>query len=179
MSESQAPRANQELRARMDHGLTQLLAFLDDMSEQQMLQSTDAAGWNIRDHIVHLAVWADGIAALLRREDRWAAMGLRMGNPEDDELDYDALNAQIAAQHRHMAPAEAREWLAAAHRRAVAAVAALSVAELSAAYDRFVTPFTGDGGHAIAEYIAGNTYDHYVEHLPWMAAIAHAYSAPE
>jgi hypothetical protein len=177
MSESYPVRTKQEVRERMDKGLAQFLATIDSLSDGQMLGPTDAVGWNVRDHLTHLAVWADGIAALLRREDRWAAMGLVMENPEGDEPDYDMLNAQIVERHRHLSPAEARAWLIAAHQRVADAVEALEESELSAPYERFVSPYTGDWGHPIAEYVLGNTEDHYDEHTPWLLAFVRASAA--
>jgi hypothetical protein len=162
----------------MQTGLEQFLAVLDRLSDDQMTGPRDAAGWNVCDHVTHLAVWADGIAALLRREDRWKAMGLDMGDPEGDEPDYDSLNAQLVERSRHLTPGEARAWLAAAHERARQAMEALTEAELSAPYERFVAPFTGDWGYPIAEYLLGNTEDHYEEHTPWMLAIVQAATPP-
>jgi hypothetical protein len=137
-----------------------------------MFEHRDAVGWNIRDHLIHLAVWADGIAALLRREDRWAAMGLALNPSEDQEHDYDQINEQIAVQHREKSPAEARAWLIAAHGRIAAAIEPLDDAALAKPYDQYVAPFTGETGDPIVWYISGNTYEHYAEHLPWMQAIA-------
>jgi hypothetical protein len=165
----------QELRTRMNNGLEQFLAVIESFSEDQMLVPTDSVGWNVRDHLIHLAVWADGIAALLRREHRWTAMGLDMEEPEDDEPDYDMLNALIIKQHRHLSPAQARDWLMAAHRRVLDAMEALQESELSLPYEQFVSPYTGTWGHPIAEYILGNTEDHYNEHTPWIRAIAQSF----
>jgi hypothetical protein len=174
MSETSAPRTIQALRARMDQGLAHFLAALDRLSDDQITGPTDAAGWTVRDHLTHLAVWADGVAALLRREDRWAAMGaapdLTSGGP-GDEFDYDAINAVIAARHHDLSAAEARALIVAAHGRLAAALERLQDADLAAPYERFVAPFSGDAGRPIAEYIAGNSYDHYEEHLAWLLAI--------
>jgi hypothetical protein len=172
MTQSELPYDPQAMRERMDAGLAQFLALLDRLSPQQMLGPTDAAGWNARDHVTHLAVWADGIAALLRREERWAAMNLAMSDPEGDEPDYDAMNAQIVVQHRHLSPAEARAWLVAAHQGVLEAMEALPAGELSLPYQRFVAPYTGDWGYPIAAYVLGNTEDHYDEHARWIAALA-------
>jgi hypothetical protein len=111
----------------------------------------------------------DGITALLRREDRWAAMGLP-GEPERP-LDFDIINAQIANQHRHLTPADARSRLIESHRRMVEAMEALDESDLYAPYDRFVPPYTGNDGRAIVEYILGDSADHYEEHLPWIRGI--------
>jgi hypothetical protein len=171
MSDDTLPSTVQNLRAQMDAGLADFLAEIDRLSDSQLRGPTDAAGWTVSDHISHLAVWAKGIAALLRSEDRWAAMGVAMPNPDSDEIDYDALNATIAAQHRDKSPAEARAFLIASHKELVHAVLALLDSALELPYDRFVAPFTADTGHPIAGYIAGNTYEHYAEHLPWIQAI--------
>ena len=171
MSEKYPKPTKQELIARMNDGLAQFLAFIDQFSEEQLLNPTDAVGWNGRDHITHLAVWTEGITALLYREDRWAAMGLTMDHFGDDEPDFDAMNAQIVIQHRHLSHTEAREWLVAAHEQAVAALEPLAEAELLLPYDRFVAPFTGDGGRPIWSYVAGITFGHYKQHTPWIEAI--------
>jgi hypothetical protein len=166
MSENYPKLSKKELVAKMNDGLAKFLAFIDEFSEEQMLDPKDTVGWNVRDHITHLAAWAEGIAALLGHEDRWAAMGLEI--LDDDEHDLDAMNAQIMVQHRHLSPSEAREMLVAAHERAVAALAPLSEADLERPYGRFVLPFTSDKGKPVWGYVAGNTFCHYREHIPWI-----------
>lgn len=164
-----------ELRARMDDGLASLEAALDQLSEDQQTGPKDAAGWNVRDHLTHLAVWADGITALLRGEDRWAAMGVTpalASNTPEARLDFDVINEQIAEQHRHRSAAEARALVVDAHRRLAAEIERLSDEQLTWPSKRFATPVIGGGRRAIAEYIVGNTYEHYAEHLPWLRAIA-------
>lgn len=171
MSEQPTP-TRAELRAQMAAFLAAFLAALDGLDEGQLDGPRDAAGWTVRDYLIHLAVWAEGIAALLGRENRWAAMGLAMDNPQSDELDYDALNELIRQQHLALSPAEARAWVFAAHDRVASALDGLGDDELSLPYDRVVAPFTADTGHAIWGYVAGNTFDHYEEHLPWLTVIA-------
>jgi hypothetical protein len=171
MSDDSLPSTVLELQAQMDAGLAGFLAEIDQLSNEQLSGPADAAGWTGADHISHLAVWARGIAALLRSEDRWAAMGVDMPNPDSDEVDYDALNATIAAQHRDKSPTEARAFLVASHQELVEAVLALPDSALQLPYDRFVAPFTANTGYEIVGYIVGNSSDHYAEHLPWIQAI--------
>lgn len=161
----------QELIARMNEGLSQFLAFLDHYSAEQLEELTDAVGWNARDHITHLAAWADGIAALLRHEDRWSAVGISKELGESQEYDQmNEANEAIAEQHRHLSSAEARRWLVAAHEGLVAAMEPLEDADLLLPYERFVSPFTGKEGRPIITYIQGDTYEHYQEHAPWIEA---------
>jgi uncharacterized damage-inducible protein DinB len=172
---SEKPTTVHELRARMDAGLAAFEAALDRLSDEQLTGPVDAVGWTVRDHLTHLAAWADGISALLRGEERWAAMGATPVFEEGAEgrkLDFDAINAQIAARHRGLTGAEARALVVAAHHRLAAAVGALADEQLAWPYNRFGTPASGDGSTPIVEYIAGDSYEHYAEHLPWIEAIA-------
>jgi hypothetical protein len=177
MNQEITSRTNQEVRTRLQHGLTEFLAVIDHFSDQQMLGPMDTAGWNVRDHLTHLAVWAEGIAALLRREDRWAAMSVVLKVAQDDEPDYDLLNGQLVEQYRHLSPTEARAWLIAAHERVLTALDTLTETELAAPYGHFVAPYTETWGEPIAVYILGNTEDHYDDHTPWVRAIVEAGSA--
>lgn len=169
MSDADAKLDKQTLITRMNEGLSDFLAFLDQFSEAQLLEPTDAAGWNARDHITHLAVWADGVAALLRHEDRWAAMGISEALGESH--DFDAMNEAIVVQHRHLSPQEARRWLVNAHEQLVAAMEPLDDDGLQLSYERFVPPFTVDDGSPIVSYIKADTYEHYEEHAPWIEAL--------
>lgn len=166
MTQPQSPYNKELLRKRMNEVLDQFLQVIDRLSEEQMTARTDATGWNVRDHLTHLAAWADGIAALIRRENRWAAMGLEM-----DEPDYDILNAQLVERSRSLSPGQARNWLVKAHQRVVEAMEELEESRLSEPYGKFVPPFTGDWGYPIAEYFLGNTEDHYDQHTPWLLRI--------
>jgi hypothetical protein len=169
MSDEIATAIKQELIAHMNEGLSQFSAFLDQYSAEQLEGLTDAVGWNARDHITHLAAWADGIAALLRREDRWAAVGISKELGESQDYDQmNEANEAIAEQHRHLSSAEACRWLVAAHEGLVAAMEPLEDADLLLRYERFVPPFTGDEGSPIMAYIKGDTYEHYREHGRWI-----------
>jgi hypothetical protein len=165
---SETPTTVRQLRERMNEGLAHFLEALDQLSEEQQTGPRDAAGWNVRDHVTHLAVWADGVSALLRRQDRWAAMHVPPTAPESDDVDYDAINERIAERHHHLSASEARSLLVDAHHRLAEAVEELSDEQLEWKYDRFVAPFTGDEGRAIVDTIRDNSYGHLAEHLDWL-----------
>jgi hypothetical protein len=167
--EDMPPGGPAEMRERLATGLARFLAEIDMLDERQLTEPRDAAGWNVRDHLLHLAAWAGGIAALLRREDRWASMGI--ADPGPGEIDYDTVNEQIVAPLRRLSVVEARARLVAADEAVREAVAALSDDELELPYGRYVPPFTGDEGHPVGAYIAGNTFGHYQEHLGWIRGI--------
>ena len=65
-----------ELLEKMRTGWNELLAFIATLTPEQMSTPTDAAGWTMKDHLMHLAVWQEGVYALLEGRDRAAAMGV-------------------------------------------------------------------------------------------------------
>jgi hypothetical protein len=145
-----------------------LRLYLNLLSESQLTILTDAAGWTIKDHIMHLAVWEEGILALLNGGSRHQAMGL------DDALwngdDVDAINAAIQQQHQHRPQIEVVQALADSHKRMVAKIESMPDEDLQLPYYHYDPD--SDHDEAIIHRIAGNTFEHYAEHLPWMSEIA-------
>src|SRR5687767_12718515 len=76
----------------------QLQQTLDSLTEHQMTERTDAAGWTVKDHLAHLVTWEQGIIALLRRQPRYPAMGLDAETVQ--AKDEDELNQILRAQHQ-------------------------------------------------------------------------------
>ena len=130
----------------------------------------DAGGWTIKDHIMHLAVWLDGVTALLNHQSRVAAMGI------DEALwdqGYDAVNAVSQQQHKDRLLDDVLNSFKASHHRLLSRVESLSEAELSLPYSHYA-PGSSIQGPVYAR-VMGNTFEHYDEHLPWILAIAGNY----
>ena len=77
-----------ELVSRMQKGWDDFQAYLKTLTLEQVTQPTDAAGWTVKDHIIHLATWEDGVYALLEKQPRHEQMGLDK-----------ALHHQLGAPH--------------------------------------------------------------------------------
>lgn len=160
-----------ELRRRMDDGLRLLIDAFDRLDSSRLSEPTDEGGWNVRDHVAHLAVWADGMAALLRKENRWAAMGLDITDADRERLGSDGVNDLVVDRHRDLTPTEAKAWLLEAHARVASAVESLTDDDLMRPYGNFATP-PDEKGRPVFSYVAGNTFEHYEEHIPWIESIA-------
>jgi uncharacterized protein (TIGR03083 family) len=160
-----------ELRQSMDDGLRSLIKALDRLDSSRLSEPTDEGGWSVRDHVAHLAVWADGMAALLRKGNRWAAMGLDITDADRERLGSDGVNDLVVDRHRDLTSAEAKAWLLEAHARVASAVESLTDEDLMRPYGNFASP-SNDRGRPIFQYVVGNTFEHYDEHLPWIEAIA-------
>jgi hypothetical protein len=173
---TEIPRATKaDLTSRMDGAFDTLTGVLDTIDEPDMLGPTDDEGWTVLDHVVHLCSWAEGIAALLRREPRWERMGIPEFDPRNQppgtDLVEDEVNAVMRERNQGMTVAEARQRLQAAHQDVTTAVNALSDDDLNLPHGRFLEPFTEDIGDPVFARVLGNTAGHYEEHTPWILAI--------
>ena len=76
MSIEANPIPKAELLAALQTGWGDFFVYLSQFSDQQMIQPTDAGGWTAKDHVVHLAMWENGLNALLQRISRHEYMGI-------------------------------------------------------------------------------------------------------
>ncbi len=145
-----------------------LNAYIATLTEPQRTQLTDAAGWTVKDHLIHLAVWEDGVCALLNKQNRAAAMGV------DAETwsrwDFDEINAVIQQQHKDESWAAIEAKRRASHKRFVEQIEATSEADLA----RPVKDFQANSSSKtpVIEVVEGDAFSHYDSHLPWIKAIA-------
>jgi hypothetical protein len=154
---------------RMNEARAALEAVFTRVDDTLLAAASTPTQWAIKDHLAHLAAWAEGMAALLRGEPRWEAMGLTLEFVQTH--DVDAVNARLFDLHEARSLAEVRAMFAAAHHSVIAALAALTDADLLRTYDTFQTdnPYD-DNIRPIWYWIEDNTYGHYTEHIPWIQA---------
>ena len=162
------PRDKAELLERIQAERTALDETLARLSEMQLVAPGEYEGWSVKDHLAHLAAWELGIAALLRRGPRYAAMGL-------DENTYlnagtDGINAAIHERTNDLSLADVLAGLRQAQAELLDALAPLSEADLAKRYSHYQPDEPGkDSGAPVVRWIAGNTYEHYAEHVAWLA----------
>lgn len=156
-----------ELKRRMAKGWDDFQAYLATLTPEQLTQPTDAAGWTAKDHIIHLAVWEDGMTALLNHQARHEAMGLDYETFLSD--DFDGKNALIQQRHKDMPLEAVLETFSEVHGRMMAKLETMSDEELEKPYQHYApdSPRTQPVWH----WIVGNSFEHYAEHQPWIAAI--------
>ncbi|MBI5667486.1 MAG: maleylpyruvate isomerase N-terminal domain-containing protein [Chloroflexi bacterium] len=157
---------------KMQNGWDEFQAYLKTLTPEQMTVPTDAQGWTVKDHIAHLALWEDGIAALLTGQSRREQMGL--DEAAWNSGDFDIQNAAMQRQHRDKPLDEVLAMFEAAHRRMVEAVQSLTDDDLKRPYAYYEGKPAADDSldNAIIWSIVGNSYGHYEEHQPWIDAIA-------
>jgi hypothetical protein len=145
-------------------------AVLAKYSESQLTTSRDAVGWTAKDHISHLAVWERRVLFVLQGKPVHEGLGV------DEELyrsaTVDELNALIQPQHAAKPLAEVLGDLRQAHQSLVEAIQTLSDEDLHRPYRQFVPyEIAEDDDRTVLTLIAGNTTEHFPEHLGWIDAL--------
>lgn len=148
-------------------GWERFQAYLATLTAEQMSVPADAAGWTAKDHVMHLAVWEDGVQAAMTHESRSGRMGI------SDELlasrDFEAINAVIQQAHQHLSADEVMEHFKTVHGRMVSTIESMSEADLLKPFRTFQPNSTSET--PIVEYVIGDTYSHYDEHQKWIDVI--------
>jgi uncharacterized protein (TIGR03083 family) len=149
------------MKRRIEHAWAELQHFLNGLTDEQFAGPTDANGWTVKDHMVHLAVWEDGLKTLVDGGTQQAGMEI------DDatwEKDVDEINDVIFRRYRDLSLDEAKAKSQLSHETLVARLYALTD-------DDLMRTESDDNPVPLIGKIAGNTFGHYAEQMPWMQAI--------
>jgi hypothetical protein len=156
-----------DLLNRIESAWNELMETLIALDEAAKTRENPASGWAIRDHLLHLAAWERGVAYILTGRPRPEGMGISEAQWVD--LTMDQINTVLFEAGRAQSGAEAMANLRMAHDEMLAALAGLSDGDLR----RDIAEFDGSESPTnwpISALIAGNTYDHYEEHLGYIRA---------
>ena len=151
-----------ELLGRFDAAWNELDGLV--RANDRVLNTPGAGGWALKDHLVHIAAWEQSLLALLEGRDRDSAMGVGY---IDSEKSTDEINHAIWEAHRHESLEAALRYFRDSHEALRAALAKLSTNELMMPYSHY-QPSDADERRPVIGWVAGNTYDHYAEHIGWM-----------
>ena len=170
MSDEQEPQTCKELNKAMAMAAISLVGWIQDLDEDERT-TPGAEGWSVKDHVAHLDIWLRGMVALLRHEDRVAAMGVDAADFESG--DFERMNATIYARHRDKSWDEVWGDYMATLDAFNETLTDLDDADLQRPYASFLPDAAEDDGDGapIVGWIVGNSYHHINEHLPWMQAI--------
>lgn len=139
------------------------------------LALTAADGWAVKDHLVHIAAWEQSVIALFDGRDRLTAMGV----PEQRFGETDAINHAVWSLHRDEPVSESLRYFHDTHERLMALLNRLTDADLQLPYRHYQPhgeSFEGDGRPAL-DWVGGNTYEHYAEHIAWIGQLVKDSSA--
>ncbi len=154
------------LKRQMDQTWNELRDLLAHARPELLSQPKDAAGWTVKDHVVHLAVWQDGIRGLLEGRAFPETMGVDKTIWSQGETQ---INAAVQRRYQHLSPDEALDMLQRSHQQLMRKLDTLTDADLQRPYAHFFP--TSQEQAPVIGWIVGNSYGHITEHLPWIKAI--------
>lgn len=149
-----------ELLRAMQTGHDRLEAALSGLRDEALLAPELDDGWSVKDLLAHLAFWQKRVGDIY--------LGLVIGdmsNLEGVDLSVDELNALAYERNRPASLAQVRENESWAYR-------ALKQLAAAAPEEHLFDPqrFAWTRGRPFADWVAGNTNEHFDEHLPALLA---------
>ena len=148
--------------ARIEAGWKQLGELVNQVEDAAGLNKVGADGWTVKDHLAHVAAWEHSLLALLEGRDRAGAMGL--SEPLEE---IDSINEAIRKLHATDTGDEALGYFCDSHAQLMAAMAKLDDGDLEKPYSHY-QPSEPDEKRPVVGWVAGNTYEHYAEHIDWI-----------
>jgi hypothetical protein len=147
----------QDLTAKIVAGRTQLEAALSHVDEERMPLIILHGEWSVKDLIGHLGFWENKVVSLFNT--------LRAGRTPDPMPELDVINARVLSESRKQSLSEVRRQEKAAYQKILALLKDANEREL---FDPAHFPWMD--GRPFENFISDNTYGHYEEHLPELAA---------
>lgn len=167
MSDSPPVLTRETLFAELEAAWNELQTTIASLTEDQLTRPTDAAGWTVKDHLIHIAIWESATLAMLHGKSKRETMDV---SEEIWAQDDDPINAVIQQRYQHLPLAEVLQTLQANHDALVAHLNTLSEADLQRPYRHYQPTSTQE--IPISNFVMWDTANHYRDHIPWMLAIA-------
>lgn len=162
------PHSSEQFLLRLEAQRHRLMETLRALSDEQLVTPLDAEGWSVKDHVAHLTAWEAGIVALLKYQDRWRAMGLAPSLMAD-ALDYEEINAELYRQHRSVSPGDAFTAFNRVHIELVHLIQTVGTEGIHKSYAHYAPDAAGEEWEEpVINWLIGNSYGHYAEHLQWI-----------
>jgi uncharacterized protein (TIGR03083 family) len=153
------PGTKQEIIQQIAQSYAALEAKLAALDAAQMTAPALPGGWSVKDTLAHLSVWHRRALDIIDPTTPPRVPNIPPGGITDETINE--FNTQMYAQHQNQPLSEALADFRASYRELLASVQRLPEADLT-------RPLLGES--TVLAIIAGNTYDHYPEHLEAMQA---------
>lgn len=159
------PKNLAELLARIHRERERLAAQLARVPTEQMTTPVLAGGWSVKDVLAHIVFWEQRALLIVRNAQAGATTPLSWQPGEDADMAINRVNEEARRASAAQTLSEVQACFAASYQEVLATLGATPEQYLFGSEE--FTRITG--GNAI-ELIAGNTYEHYDEHIAMIAA---------
>jgi hypothetical protein len=157
-----------ELLERTRQEYDKLEQALGGLSEAQISAAPDG-DWSVKDLLAHIAAWQQILLRfhIGKRPFAEAAPGIGVDYASSD---VDTINDALYQRDRDRTLSDVLDTFRRSHQQTMVAIEGMSETELSQPY----TPPGRDRGGQIIDWIAGDTYEHYMEHRETIEKLAKA-----
>ena len=160
MAENEStPESKVELVARITREWDALQAAIAGLSEEQ-LTAPGEGGWSIKDNLAHIAAWEQYMLAVVL-QGQTAAQGLGVAPETLEGLDEDGINEIIYQRSRDLSLPAVLDAARLSHEEVMQALARTP-------FEMLLKPLKPDRPTPALDWVIGNTYDHYREHLRYI-----------
>jgi hypothetical protein len=157
-----------ELLTRITTGYAELDGIIAPLNEAQLNGAGVNGDWSIKDTIAHIAAWQQSALARMRSAVQHETPAAHTLQDESDIGGIDARNARFYEENKDRSPADILADFRSSYHGIVALIPTMNDSDLFEEQQ-----FAWMKGSALWELIAGDTYEHYDEHLPsirdWLA----------
>jgi hypothetical protein len=155
------------VRERVVNGWDHLAELVDSLGTDELAMS-GSDGWAVKDHLAHIAAWERSLLAIFEGADRIKAMGLPGG-----EMDTDEINRAVWELNRNRSQEDALAYFRDTHANLVRKLDSMSDADFDLPYAHYQPSANSDddGDRPVVAWVAGDTYEHYFEHIDWIRAL--------
>ncbi|HEV2580089.1 MAG TPA: ClbS/DfsB family four-helix bundle protein [Ktedonobacteraceae bacterium] len=154
-----------ELLASMESSFNEMEQALSPLSETQWTTPGANGDWSVKDIVAHLTAWQH---VMLRRLHAAARHETPARELQTEEKDIDDMNQRFYVENRDRPTPVVYDDFRASYHDIVAQIQSLPDADLFE-----VGRFDWTQESALWQYVAGDTFEHYDEHLPsirdWVA----------
>jgi len=167
MSNAKPVMSKAQLLTKLERAWDALQRTIAGADAEDLVSRTDPAGWSSKDHLAHLAAWANSVLVMVRDgRPQWEGLGIDQALLENG--DFDEQNEVIRQQTVDWPLDKVTSRLAEVHQGLVSAVSGMSDDDLLRPVSDFV-----DGGSdtGILQYLDGDGPNHYDEHREYIERI--------
>jgi len=156
-----------QLLTKLERAWDALQRTIDASDEEALTTRTDPAGWSSKDHLAHLAAWANSVLVMIRDgRPQWEGLGI--DKAMFDTEGYDEENEVIRQQTVDWPLQRVTSHLSDIHQELVRVVTGMSDDDLMKPCSAFV-----EGGRdvPIIQMVDGDGPNHYDEHREYIERI--------
>jgi hypothetical protein len=166
MTQSENALTRENLMNEIETSWNELQTYLASLTEEQFTRPTDAAGWTVKDHVIHIAVWEHANLAMLEGKSKREVLEI---TPEVWEQDDDPINAVLQQRHCDMPLTEVMQTLNQNHERILNKLNTMTKADFQRPYSHYQPQ--SNQQRPIIDFVMWDTASHYRDHTGWIKAI--------